>query len=65
MVDMPLSGENPAAIEAVKKVLGIGSVNAHLFAAQKAAERQAERDARDDPRMNYWQARHFSKRPVY
>ena len=63
MVDMLLSDEDPAAIEAFKKALGIASVNAHLLAAQEAAERQAER-AQNESWVHCLASRHFSRRPI-
>jgi hypothetical protein len=63
MVDMLLSDEDPAAIEAFKKALGIVSVNAHLLAAQEAAERQAE-CAQSESWVHFLASRHFSRRPI-
>jgi hypothetical protein len=63
MVDMLLSDEDPTAIEAFKKALGIASVNAHLFAAQEAAERQAKR-AQNGQWAHCLASRHFSRRPI-
>ena len=63
MVDMLLSDEDPAAIEAFKKALGIASVNAHLFAAEEATEWQAE-CAQNEPWVHCLASRHFSRRPI-
>jgi hypothetical protein len=63
MVDMFLSDQDSAAIEAFKKFLGIASVNAHLLAAQKAADRQAEH-ARNASRVHFLASRHFSRRLI-
>jgi hypothetical protein len=63
MVGMLLSDEDPASIEAFKKALGIASVNAHLLAAQEAAERRAER-AQNESWVHCLASRLFLRRPI-